>query len=122
MEYVIKLVCFWKSRCGAFLVSNGIEECVAMPYQKMTDALQMGPENRKRQDRLEKGTVWDGAEAVTGMDKQGRSAGVSAVATSTAPAVAVGESGQRTDGVPTAVGQHKTTEPTTGTSNSLDVT
>lgn len=64
-------------------MGNGIEECVAMPYQKMIDALQMGPENKKRQDRLKKGKARENAEAITGMDKQGRAAAVSADTTST---------------------------------------
>jgi hypothetical protein len=91
-----------------------------MPLQKMTDALQMDPENMKRQDRLKKGEgrekARESAEAVAGRDKQGRATGVSADSTSMAAAAAVEEIFQRTDEAPTAGGHQDITSLNTGMS------
>lgn len=111
MEYVIKLVCFWKSRCEAFLVGTGIEECVAKPYQKVTDAVQMAPENRKCQDRLEKGKAKENAETKTVSSSKGQGAATGADATSIS---VVGER-VRLAGEASTVGVHQdTTSQTTG--------
>ena len=87
-----------------------------MPLQKMTDALQMGPENKKRQDRLEKDKERENAEAGTGLDKPGPRAEGGADATSTAAPAAVGESAQLADEEPTAVGDQGITPPALSTS------
>lgn len=55
MEHVLKLICFWKTRCEDMMQANGFEEIVGMPFKKMIDAVANADMNRLRQVTIEKG-------------------------------------------------------------------
>ncbi|KAF3035586.1 hypothetical protein E8E12_007004 [Didymella heteroderae] len=80
-----------------------------MPYQKMIDALQMVPENRKRQGLLEKGKAKETADVGVGLPRQDGDAEVNVEAPSTS---VVGESTGLIDEAPVAVDHRETTPPT----------
>ncbi|KAJ4318687.1 hypothetical protein N0V94_004304 [Neodidymelliopsis sp. IMI 364377] len=52
IQHLIKLLCFWKGRCAQLMKASGLEECVAMPLEKMEAALENAPNNKLRQGLL----------------------------------------------------------------------
>ncbi|KAF1846237.1 uncharacterized protein K460DRAFT_406455 [Cucurbitaria berberidis CBS 394.84] len=48
MQCLIKMLCFFKSRCDAFMKGSAMEETVAQPLQKLTQALTNRNQNDKR--------------------------------------------------------------------------
>ncbi|CAO2649828.1 Nn.00g011200.m01.CDS01 [Neocucurbitaria sp. VM-36] len=48
MQCVIKLLCFFKSKCDAFMKGSTLEETVALPLQRLTQALTNRDQNDKR--------------------------------------------------------------------------
>ena len=55
LNYLIKLICFWKSRCEDFKIGNRMQECVALPHKKMLAALSNKKMNANRQAWLDEG-------------------------------------------------------------------
>ncbi|KAJ4364145.1 hypothetical protein N0V83_009600 [Neocucurbitaria cava] len=55
MEYLIKMLCFFKSRCDVFMKGSGLEEIVAQPFQKLSQALSNRGQNDRRAEYLAAG-------------------------------------------------------------------
>ena len=55
MQYLIKMLCFFKSKCDTFMKGSSLEETIAQPVQKLLQALANRDQNDKRAEVIAAG-------------------------------------------------------------------